>query len=285
MLDSIQQRCRPVRLEDRPMIDAIRARAGHTISAHAFTSLYLWQKAMQLSLCLEDDAFFVRFAQRGENAWFYPCGSEKAQVEFLQAGLQTPGFSLHYVRREDLTFIQAHFPGRFRFEESRGDFEYICNRAEQVELPGGKFRKLRSKVNRGKNSCAWNVVKICRENLPACRSVVENWAYNGISDREVALFSLEHFEELDMAGIILESEEGPQATAYGSYIAEDIFDLHVAKTVMHNIDSYLKWSLYSCLPETVQWINLEEDLNISGLRTSKLESVPELIPLWKGVPV
>lgn len=284
MLDSIQQRCRPVRMEDRPNIDAIRKKTGHTLSSHAFTSLYLWQRAMKLSLCLEDDAFFIRFVLRGENAWFYPCGSEKAQAAFLQAGLGTPDFSLHYVRREDIDFIQAHFPGQFRFEEARGDSEYICGRGEQVEMPGGKFRKLRSKVNRGKNCCKWNVLKICRENLPVCRSIIENWEHSGVSDREVALFSLDHFEELNMMGIILESEDGPQAAAYGSCIAEDIFDLHVAKTIMHNIDSYLKWTLYSCLPETIQWINLEEDLNIPGLRTSKLESVPELIPLWKGYP-
>ena len=285
MLDPILQRCRPVRLEDRSMIDAIRVRAGHTISAHAFTSLYLWQKAMKLSLCLETDAFFVRFGLRGENAWFYPCGSEKRQEEFLRAGLETPEFTLHYVRREDMEFIQTYFPGQFRFEEARGDSEYLCNRDDQVELPGGKYRKLRSKVNRGRHSNQGTITKINPENLSICRDIVENWEYNGVSDREVALFSLEHFEDLDMMGIILESEDGPKAAAYGSYIAEGVFDLHVAKTVMHNIDSYLKWSLYSCLPETVQWINLEEDLNMPGLRTSKLESVPELIPLWKGVPV
>ena len=115
MVDHIQQCCRPVRIEDRPQIEEIRARAGHTLSAHAFTSLYLWQKAMKLSVCLENDAFFVRFLQRGDNAWFYPCGSEEAQARFLQAGLQTPEFSLHYVRREDVAFIQSLFPGRFRF--------------------------------------------------------------------------------------------------------------------------------------------------------------------------
>ena len=76
-----------------------------------------------------------------------------------------------------------------------------------------------------------------------------------------------------------------RATAYGSCITNDVFDLHVAKTVMHNIDSYLKWELYSHLPETVRVVNLEEDLNLPGLRTSKLESLPELIPLWKGVPI
>ena len=82
MLDTMQQRCRPIQLEDRPIIDEIRAKTGHTLSAHAFTSLYLWQNALKLSVCLEGDAFFIRFLLRGENAWFYPCGSEEAQIRF-----------------------------------------------------------------------------------------------------------------------------------------------------------------------------------------------------------
>ena len=41
MLDHIQQRCRPVRLEDQPAIDSIRAEAGHITSAHSFVSLFL----------------------------------------------------------------------------------------------------------------------------------------------------------------------------------------------------------------------------------------------------
>ena len=99
MLDCTQWQCRPVQLEDRSAVEAIRARAGHQISAHAFTSLFLWQKVMGLSICLREDAFFVRFEQRGENAWFYPCGSEEEQVRFLQWGLKTPDFSLHYMRQ------------------------------------------------------------------------------------------------------------------------------------------------------------------------------------------
>ena len=85
MIESIRQRCRSIQLTDQPGIDAVRARQGHTLSAHAFTSLFLWQKALKLSVCLEEDGFFVRFALRGENAWFYPCGSQEWLV--LRVGM------------------------------------------------------------------------------------------------------------------------------------------------------------------------------------------------------
>lgn len=288
MLDCTQWQCRPVQLEDRSAVEAIRARAGHQISAHAFTSLFLWQKVMGLSICLREDAFFVRFEQRGENAWFYPCGSEEEQVRFLQWGLKTPDFSLHYMRQEDVEFVQEHFPGKFRFEEARGDSEYICDRQAQVEMPGGAYRNLRAKVRKARERHNWQIQRISTENLEAAKKVVHDWEKlrEKTGDGDAALIGLEKFEELGLQGIMMGTEAGPQAIAYGAVIAPDVFDFHVEKTLMPSIVNYVKWELYQRLPDQIRWINLEEDLNLPGLKNNKLQAVPAaIVPLWKGVPV
>lgn len=288
MLDCTQWQCRPVQLEDRSAVEAIRARAGHQISAHAFTSLFLWQKVMGLSICLREDAFFVRFEQRGENAWFYPCGSEEEQVRFLRWGLKTPDFSLHYMRQEDVEFVQEHFPGKFRFEEARGDSEYICDRQAQVEMPGGTYRNLRAKVRKARERHNWQIQRISTENLEAAKKVVHDWEKlrEKTGDGDAALIGLEKFEELGLQGIMMGTEAGPQAIAYGAVIAPDVFDFHVEKTLMPSIVNYVKWELYQRLPDQIRWINLEEDLNLPGLKNNKLQAVPAaIVPLWKGVPV
>ena len=288
MLDCTQWQCRPVQLEDRSAVEAIRARAGHQISAHAFTSLFLWQKVMRLSICLREDAFFVRFEQRGENAWFYPCGSEEEQVRFLRWGLKTPDFSLHYIRQEDVEFVQEHFPGKFRFEEARGDSEYICDRQAQVEMPGGAYRNLRAKVRKARERQNGQIQRISTENLEAAKKVVHDWEKlrEKTGDGDAALIGLEKFEELGLQGIMMGTEAGPQAIAYGAVIAPDVFDFHVEKTLMPSIVNYVKWELYQRLPDQIRWINLEEDLNLPGLKNNKLQAVPAaIVPLWKGVPV
>lgn len=285
MLDCTQWQCRPVQLEDRSAVEAIRARAGHQISAHAFTSLFLWQKVMGLSICLREDAFFVRFEQRGENAWFYPCGSEEEQVRFLRWGLKTPDFSLHYIRQEDVEFVQEHFPGKFRFEEARGDSEYICDRQAQVEMPGKTFRNLRAKVRKSQKKADWFIKPITENNKEIAVQIVQNWENlrADLGDGGVAISGLQYFDELGFQGILLYDAEGAEALAYGAMIADGVFDLHVTKTLLPNIDSYLKWELYRRLDENVRWINQEEDLNLFGLRTNKMESIPDhMIPLWKG---
>lgn len=288
MLDTMQQRCRPIQLEDRPIIDEIRAKTGHTLSAHAFTSLYLWQNALKLSVCLEDDAFFIRFLLRGENAWFYPCGSEEAQIRFLQMGLERQDFSLHYVRQEDMDFIQKQFPDRFRFEEAWGDSEYICDRMAQIEMQGGAYRNLRAKVRKARERHNWIIEPLGPENMEEAKHVLFSWEAlrERTGDGDAALIGLTEFEALGFQGILARTEEGPQAVAFGKTIAPDIFDFHVEKTLIPSTVNYVKWELYRRLPEQIKWINLEEDLNLPGLKNNKLQAVPVAItPLWKGIPV
>ena len=86
--------CRSVELSDQSNIERIRARFGHNLSAHAFPSLYLWQKEMGLSLYMEDDFFAVKIDSRGSNSWFFPCGDEEKINRFIRGGVGTAHFSL-----------------------------------------------------------------------------------------------------------------------------------------------------------------------------------------------
>ena len=66
------------------------------------------------------------------------------------------------------------------------------------------------------------------------------------------------------------TEAGPQAIAYGAVIA-DVFDFHVEKTLMPSIE-IIEMGALSTFPDQIRWINLEEDLNLPGLRNNKLQS-------------
>lgn len=266
-------------------MEAIRARAGHRLSAHAFASLFLWQESLGLSLCLRDDAFFVRFQARGANAWFFPCGSREEKLAFLRQGLSSPAFTLYYLRQEDVRFLEEHFPGRFTFTPTRGDSEYIYDRSAQLELRGGAYKNLRSKIHKARDRHQWRIHPLGPRTYALAELVIRLWQAHreGPGDLQVALLALDKFEALEMTGIVLESEDGPQAVAFGSLIAPDMFDLNVTKTLLPSLDSYLKWELYQRLPPQVLRINQEEDLDLPGLRTNKEESVPlEIVPLWKG---
>lgn len=279
--------CHKICLDDREAVEAIRLQEGHVLSSHAFVSLFLWQGPMNLSLCLKEDAFFVRMGARGENAWMFPCGSSAQKLNFLRSMVDTPEFSLHYVREEDMEFLEEFLPGRFRFTETRGDAEYVYNRSDQLNMPGGAYKNLRTKVHRARDRHNWNIRTLDDTSLAEAAQVMRVWRnhHGSPGDLDVALLALRQHTELGLQGIIMRDETGVQAVALGSVIAPGIFDLHVTKTLLSGMDSYLKWEFYQRLSGTVEWIDQEEDLDLPGLRTNKLESQPDrLIPLWKGVP-
>lgn len=276
-----------IRLEDRDVVEAIRLKERHVLSSHAFVSLYLWQGSMDLSLCLQKDAFFVHIGARGENAWMFPCGSRTQKLDFLNVMADTPDFSLHYVREEDINFVEEYMPGRFDFIETRGDAEYVYHRAAQVDMPGGNYKNLRAKVHRARDRHNWRICTLESVSLQEVTKVIHAWKnhHGSKGDVDVALLAIRQHVELGLQGIVLRDEIGVQAVALGSVIAPGVFDLHVTKTLLPGLDGYLKWELYQRLPSTVEWIDQEEDLDLPGIRTNKMESQPDrLIPLWKGVP-
>ncbi len=278
--------CHKIRLEDKDAVEAIRIKERHVLSSHAFVSLYLWQSSMDLSLCLQKDAFFVRIGARGKNAWMFPCGSRAQKLNFLNVMSSTPDFSLHYLREEDIKVVEEFLPGRFHFVETRGDAEYVYHRAAQLHMSGGTYKNLRAKIHRARDRHNWQICTLEASSLPEITQVMHTWRnlHGSKGDVEVALLATQQHMELGLQGIVLRDETGIQAVALGSVIAPGVFDLHVTKTLLPGLDGYLKWELYQRLPSSVEWINQEEDLDLPGLRTNKLESQPDrLISLWKGV--
>lgn len=282
-----EYQCQPIGLEHHWAVDAIRLQAGHTLSSHAFVSLYLWQRAMGLSVCLQEHAFFVPIRSRGEQAWMFPCGGTAEKIEFLKAGVNTPSFSLHYVREEDMQWVEDCMPGQFTFSEARGDAEYVYNRAAQLALSGRAYKNLRVKVRRMEDRHCWQISPLDVSSQGEAEKIMHGWQCRSSTqgDLDVGLLALRQFERLGMQGFVLRNEEGLQGVALGSLIAPGVFDLHITKTITSGLDAYLRWALYQRLPDTVEWIDQEEDLNLPGLRTHKMEAKPDhLVPLWIGVP-
>lgn len=279
--------CQTITLKERESVEAIRLRAGHALSSHAFVSLYLWQVDMGLSLCLQKDVFFVRIQSRGENAWMFPCGTSDEKIKFLRAGANSPNFSLHYMREEDIQFLDDCLPGLFSYAEMRGDAEYIYARAAQVDMTGGAYKNLRVKVRRAETRHNWQVCALDAASLPEIADAMRAWQSQRatLGDLNVGLLALRQHAELGLEGIVLRDETGVQAVAMGSVIAPGVFDLHVTKTRLPGVDAYLRWELYRRLSDTVEWIDQEEDLDLPGLRINKMDAKPDkLVSIWKGVP-
>ena len=105
-----------------------------------------------------------------------------------------------------------------------------------------------------------------------------------LEHRKIAL-DLDHFEALGLEGILLRIAGDVQGYAYGSLLPGGAFDVMVLKG---NLDFRYIWrALLRELARTVapraEYLNLEEDLGLPGLRENKLSYQPcELLERYQA---
>lgn len=264
-----------ITLACKQAVERLRAAYGHTLSSHAFHSLFLWRRHMGLSLLLTPELFSVRYGKKGDNTWFFPCGERAAVRAFVEKHMEEADFSLCYLRPEDVRWLEVCFPGRWKFCRTPEDDEYLYEPEKHIRLRGRAYQSFRTQVN-----------KVEREDAPRCEWLGDHNEQDAL--RVVREWHRRHEtgggpflgDEIDEEAILLRRKLGirarllylrgrPAAVTGGFYINDSIFDIAVAKTAvtLQGVAYYARRDLICAVP--CKLVNHEEDLGVPGLRKMK----------------
>lgn len=279
-----------IRLSDRIAVETLRHTYGWELSSHAFLSMYLWQKTFGLSLYLENEGYTAKIQNAGTNTWFFPCGSEEAVLRFLQKHQDEADFQLRYLREQDVCFLQEHFGAAFCVARDVGASEYIYSREEHETLRGKAYANVRTQLHKIEREHELAVESITPDNLSECVSVLRGWENLRMEEwsedaLNADLTGLLHMEELGIDGILIRVDGEPAGVAAGYPLTEDTYDLFLAKTCkpLQGLGYYVQRSFFLSRPSGVLWINMEEDLDIEGLRNMKKRLSPvRMNELWRA---
>lgn len=261
----------------RHSVDGIRNQYQHHSSSHAFASLYVWRKDMDLSIILEEDFFAVKYGLKGDNAWFFPCGNPEKIILFIQNLLTQNKFTLSFIRQEDVEFLQTHFPNVFDITAVEADYEYLYDTKEEVELKGKKFARLRNDLNRLLRLHEVDSVVIDDDNLSLAISVCEKcstrerFTPSGLSDAYAKRQLLNHYKELNALGILTYLNGVPSAVTMGFPLDDTMFDICLSEQTerVSGLLVYARTELMKLVQDRYPIINAEEDLGLEGLKLMK----------------
>ena len=278
----------PISLSQMEKVESVRRAYSNTLYVHAFVSLFAWEEYEQYEIHIEDDAYIVKDGAFGENAFLFPCGSDKGKKRLIDAVMIYDDLVFSSLRDEDKLFLENEYPGRFEFEECRDEFPYLYDKNEQIELSGKKYKSLRHQVNIGRSVAKeWTAIPLSDSNIERAISMNRLWVDgrndDDLADTEAAEKALRNFSKLDMWGLIFQADGRDTAYVAGCFITPDIYDVCFCKVLDRRCDCYIKWALYCALPEAVRTVDSEDDLGIEGLRRHKLMRHPkEITRIWKG---
>lgn len=277
-----------ITLSQMDRVESIRAESGSTLYIYSFASLFAWQETERYSIYISEDVFLVKHGVRGEDAYLFPCGTERGRKRLIDELLLRGKPVFSYVSDEDKLFLESAYPGKFIFTACRDDYPYLYDKDEQIAMAGKDFKNLRHQVHLGLAAAStWTVELLTADNVERALRINRKWAdehSDGVlADTAAAETALRHFSPLRLWGLLFQADSKDVAYAAGSFVAPEIFDVSFCKVLNKQCDCYIKWALYRALPAEVKIVDSEEDMGIAGLRTHKLLRRPkELVRVWKG---
>lgn len=295
----------PITLADKALVQRYTNLSNRRNCDLSFANLYGWQFLYQTEIAEWGGFLLFRFSMDEHLTYLLPAGQGDwatcMHVLRDDACRQNKPLLLSGVPRELLPSLQQICGIDFITNENRDHADYIYLRQSLATLAGKKLQSKRNHVNKFRKLYPdYTYRPLTKDLVPMCLQLAEQWADSkteesarrGVSSELTTIRRvLEHMDELDIIGGTLFVNGRMAAFTYGALITPDTFDVCVEKADVTIEGAYaaINCEFAGHLPETIVYLNREEDLGIEGLRKAKLSYQPhellEKFNLWSACTV
>ncbi|MFQ5427732.1 MAG: DUF2156 domain-containing protein [Thermodesulfobacteriota bacterium] len=243
------------------------------ISEFTFAGIYLFRNTHHYRISdIGHGLLLISGLEDGEDFFMLPLGLPG--FELLDEFLGAFSFLKNASQAQAATLGSAGY----RVEADGDNFDYLYEREGLAALDGRKYHKKRNRVRGFLARYAPVVKPLGADTADDALRVLEKWreASETEGDYGPAREAISRMKELGLSGSVYYVEDIPVAFAIGEPLGRDQFAVHFEKGVpgYPGLLQYVNQSFAASLPESVNFINREQDLGIEGLRHAKLSYRP-----------
>ena len=282
---------RDVTIADKQWVDPLLRMSERDSLEYNFTTTFVWRNVYSFHLARMDDYFLLRSDPKNPT-YLFPAGRGPLEpvIRALHADARKAGVPLRFntVLPGAKARLEALYPGKFIFERSRDNADYVYETQSLATLSGKKLASKRNHIHRFlDNHPTWQYEPLTGQNLNEARLMNTAWILQtgcapdeGLSDEYCAVESaIRHFDELGLIGGLIRAEDKVIAFSIGDPLNDDTFLVHFEKAFPDIQGAYpminQQFVQNNCMD--YQFINREEDAGIKGLRRAKLSYNPLLL--------
>lgn len=270
-------------MDDRAWVTDLMRRANLRGSEFTFANLFNWSRVYPLYIGRVEDFLILRRGVKSHH-YSFPAGSGdlRAAVDAMTeaARADTMALGLYGVPAEGRERLDQLYPGRFRYQEARDNFDYIYLRESLATLAGKKLHGKRNHIARFKeNNPDWTYERLNKDNLGDAWDMNIEWCrVNGCGETHslqkeacAVRSAFENYEFQELVGGMLRAGGRVVAFTFGSPVTDDTFVVHVEKAFADVQGAYPMINQQFVLHElsAYTYVNREDDLGDEGLRRAK----------------
>lgn len=257
----------------------------------SWINIYLLRRKYKTEIAVHDGILFRYYHGKSPNrqGYGFPLSSDPScmerAVQLLKLDAQDrDGLRFCLCDEDQQAVLSDHFDIDWHSEQ--GDNDYVYEGEKWLDLAGRRYHHLKYRLNSfnrlypgatyypidnaGRLQDALQVADIWQDEHVGKEMPGEDLA----EERKCILDAVQHWEELGMVGGVLYVEDSPVAATMASFLSEDCIDFHFDKAVSQfaSVGATVVSRRYfaaSGITQGRRYFNLEEDMNIPGLRQSK----------------
>ncbi|HHV29957.1 MAG TPA: DUF2156 domain-containing protein [Clostridium sp.] len=259
---------------------------------YSFLTLYIWRKMYNTEFAIVDDAIVVK-KHTGANGTYFmqPIGADKNKIAGITSKLNTirkgnPDFKYLYgdVETAFLNQLNENFGELVTSHEDTNNFDYIFSCKDLIALSGSKYHRKKNQYNQFIKKYDYRIEIIqSHEVIRDCIDLSLKWYdYKALdseqlkNEQKAIIDILNNIELFNIKGIAVYADNEIAGFAIGEKLNDKMATIHFEKGnySFSGIYPFLNKSLIETCFSEVEFINLQEDLGIDGLRRAKLAYQP-----------
>ena len=246
------------------------------ISEFTFTNLYSWRGAYKTKVSVLDDLIILRSESEPQFRLFDPIGrGDKKKA--IKAILNDSKAS--FIRIPEGTVGSFRGDAGFEIKEDMDNSDYLYRTEDLIRLKGGKYDGKRNLIKKFRLNNTYEYVSMNTGNAGECLMFEDKWCTirncdrtEGLSNERRAIGEMVgNYSDFELIGGMIRIQGNICAVALAQRLNLDTLVMHVLKADP-NIDGLYQVMLQEFLAHegaNFNYVNLEQDLGIEGLRKSK----------------
>jgi uncharacterized protein len=270
-----------ITLEDKKVFDELYSRYPIVHSDYCFTTLISWMKYTNSRFYVGDDAILLSTEIEGKVRFRPPLGKQNASVFdevlslALREGCEEPLGMIDESTKEKMS---ALYPD-LKCNEHRNFFDYVYNASDLASLSGSSYSKIRNRFNKFVKQYPYTIEDISLVNIAEVNTFLQRWCLwrdceSDVilsAERDAMMYSMDHFFELGLSGIVLRINDEIEALAVYEALNKDTAVVHYEKgsPFYDGVYKAVNVETAKILEKHFRYINRESDMGIAGIRKAK----------------
>ncbi len=280
---------RNIDITDKDRITAALERSQFMGCEYSFANNMAWRRLGDSQIAFHKN-FYICCSFRSDDGiprFFFPSGegdyNEVINEMKKYAGSLGKPLKIAGITDPALTMLSDLYPDGFTVDTDEGDWDYIYNSTDLIELAGRKYHGKRNHLARF-NEIGAEFSLMTEKDFDDCitfstveyNSKPEDMDHSFIAEQYAINTYFSYFDELGLKGGVIRVNGKVAAFTIGERLNNETFCVHIEKgdTSYSGIYAGVNNLFAKACAADYKYINREEDLGLDGLRKAKLSYHP-----------